>query len=488
MSGGVYYAGGGTRHQKQAGVEDTPEEMIKYLSLETRGAVEEDTLRRFCRESVQDLEWLESQGVPFAGSLCPYKTSYPTNRHRLYFSGNENVPEFSRTARPAPRGHIADGKKGLRAVAGPTYFKPLLASALRKGVKTSFQSRAVRLIADSEGRVAGLELHRIPPGSLWSRLHRWFSAWDVQFYRFVPALGILFRRVFQLIEKKKAVVRKVRARRGVILAAGGFVFNREMLAEYAPKYLAGLPLGTPGDDGSGIRLGESAGGATDRMDRVSAWRFINPPLAWAQGIIVNAQGERYCNEVVYGARLGERMCEEQGGKAILVIDRSLYKQALSQILPWKVMMFQFMAAASNMFLNAKKAKTIEELARACGIPPHRLLATIEAYNQTAEGRGADPFEKPGEYLRALRESPFYAMDVSADSRLFPCPMITFGGLRVEERTGQVRRSDGTVIAGLYAAGRTAVGIPSYSYVSGLSLADGVFSGRRAGRHAARAEG
>jgi 3-oxo-5alpha-steroid 4-dehydrogenase len=63
-------------------------------------------------------------------------------------------------------------------------------------------------------------------------------------------------------------------------------------------------------------------------------------------------------------------------------------------------------------------------------------------------------------------------------------MVTFGGLVVDEETGLVKRADDTAIQGLYAAGRTAVGIASGSYVSGLSLADCVFSGRRAGRHAA----
>jgi 3-oxo-5alpha-steroid 4-dehydrogenase len=63
-------------------------------------------------------------------------------------------------------------------------------------------------------------------------------------------------------------------------------------------------------------------------------------------------------------------------------------------------------------------------------------------------------------------------------------MLTLGGLVVAEDTGQVRRADGSTVDGLYAAGRSAVGLCSRSYVSGLSLADCVYSGRRAGRHAA----
>jgi 3-oxo-5alpha-steroid 4-dehydrogenase len=62
--------------------------------------------------------------------------------------------------------------------------------------------------------------------------------------------------------------------------------------------------------------------------------------------------------------------------------------------------------------------------------------------------------------------------------------MSLGGLVVDEGTGQVLADEGAPVAGLFAAGRTAAGICSRSYVSGLSLADCVFSGRRAGRAAA----
>ena len=71
---------------------------------------------------------------------------------------------------------------------------------------------------------------------------------------------------------------------------------------------------------------------------------------------------------------------------------------------------------------------------------------------------------------------------------YPTPMLTLGGLVVDEETGAVRSTAGEPIPGLYAAGRTAVGICSRSYVSGLSLADCVFSGRRAGINSALAQG
>src|SRR5690606_7152816 len=54
ISGGIYYAGGGTAIQKQAGFEDTPENMFNYLKQEVQGAVKDETLKKFCDDSVEN--------------------------------------------------------------------------------------------------------------------------------------------------------------------------------------------------------------------------------------------------------------------------------------------------------------------------------------------------------------------------------------------------------------------------------------------------
>ena len=88
----------------------------------------------------------------------------------------------------------------------------------------------------------------------------------------------------------------------------------------------------------------------------------------------------------------------------------------------------------------------------------------------------------------LGEGPFYAFDASLGNKRFLCATLTLGGLVVDEQTGQVNDETGAPIAGLWAAGRTAVGVCSRQYVSGLSIADCVYSGRRAGRHVASHSG
>ncbi len=89
LSGGVIYAGGGTRWQREAGLADSPGAMFAYLSTEVGDAVSPGTLREFCVGSAEMLAWLDRHGVPFHASLCPDKTSYPSNRHYLYYSGSE---------------------------------------------------------------------------------------------------------------------------------------------------------------------------------------------------------------------------------------------------------------------------------------------------------------------------------------------------------------------------------------------------------------
>ena len=104
----------------------------------------------------------------------------------------------------------------------------------------------------------------------------------------------------------------------------------------------------------------------------------------------------------------------------------------------------------------------------------------------AQGR-PDPLGKPDDLRRPAVAAPFTLLDISFTDRMtYPMPMLTLGGLVVDEDSGAVRTAAGATVDGLFAAGRTAVGICSNSYVSGLSLADCIFSGRRAGSHAAAA--
>lgn len=481
ISGGVFYAGGGTRVQREAKVEDSVEAMYEYLKLEVKGVVSDETLRDFCEQSSRNLEWLSSHGVPFEGSLCPVKTSYPTDDYYLYYSGNEGFAPYKDAAKPAPRGHRAKGK----GLPGENFYAPLRESAIQKGVRVSFLTRVTRLVLDDEGEVVGVEA-QVVEDRVAATLLRGLYSTAMALRNYSPQTArACYARIFD-IEAKKSTRRFFRAERGVILSAGGFIYNRAMVEKNAPAYRPGMPLGTVADDGSGIRLGQSAGGTVDLMGRVSAWRFINPPEAFTRGILVNKKGERYINEMMYGAAIGEAMVEQNEGKAILILDDAMKRVAREQCKPGKAQWFQRAPALLNLWFNRKEASSIEELAAKIKVPADALRRSVEEYNRGVEAK-CDALGKPEIALQKIEKAPFHAIDCSIDSKRFPCPTLTLGGLVVDERTGAVLKADRTPVRGLYAAGRTAVGVCSRQYVSGLSIADCVYSGRRAGANAARGE-
>ena len=480
-SGAIIYAGGGTPYQQAAGYDDTPEEMYRYLKLEIGESVSDATLRRFCNESRDNLAWLEEAGVPFEASLCPYKTSYPTNDHYLYFSGNEQVSDYRAEAKPAPRGHRAKGP----GISGLTLFQNLENRARDLGILLRTQTQVQRLILSQDGQIAGIEGRSLPPDSPWAAIHRRLSKINAKATTYAPPVARMITAALEAIMDHHARPYRARASRGIVLAAGGFIFDREMIIAHAPDYLRCLPLGTPGDDGSGIKLGQGVGGATAHLDRVSAWSFYVPPDVLMQGVLVNQKGERICSEDLYGATQGAHIAAN-GGQAYLVIDRNTYQDGVRKLRS-QAALFQVLYMLPALLVGRKVARSLDALAAKVGISAAGLQATMSAYNTAARRGEADPLGKTPDRFVPQERPPFYAIDCSLDWRRgIPCSAMTLGGLVVDEETGQVLRTNGAVIDGLYAAGRNAVGVCSQSYVSGLSIADGVFSGRRAGRHAARA--
>jgi 3-oxo-5alpha-steroid 4-dehydrogenase len=476
LSGGVVYAGGGTDVQRAAGIDDTPEAMFDYLRLEVGGVVSDETLRRFCDGSAEMVRWLAGLGVPFDPSVCPYKTSYPSDEHYLYYSGSEAAGGFRDAAPPAPRGHRAHGP----GTSGRVLFTHLARAAREAGVRILPHARVSDLVVE-DSRVVGVTAQRLTGAP--ARAHRTLSRYAAKPGLYYPPLRRALTPSIEALERRYARPLRITARRGVVLAAGGFIQDRELVREHAPAYRGGLPLGTSGDDGSGIRLGLSAGAATAELGSMSVWRFISPPSAFLGALLVGPDGRRVCDESRYGAALGHAMVAEHGGRGWLLVDDALVRDARAQ-LGGQTVWFQRLQAEYLLRRRRAGGATLAEAAARAGVDPDGLRDTLDAHNLAAEEGKPDPAGKPAEFVRPLTTPPYSLLDISVrPSAAYPCPMLTLGGLVVDERTGAVLRQDGDPVPGLYAAGRTAVGICSRSYVSGLSLADCVFSGRRAGAHA-----
>ena len=129
--------------------------------------------------------------------------------------------------------------------------------------------------------------------------------------------------------------------------------------------------------------------------------------------------------------------------------------------------------------------TIAEVETELGMPPGALQETVAYYNRNAE-RGEDPLlHKGAGYLKPLTTPPFAALDTGVENAVYSA--FTLGGLRIDAH-GSVQSASGDAVPGLFAAGRTTSGIAKQGYSSGMSLGDGSFFGRAAGRHAATAGG
>ncbi|MFL6089952.1 MAG: FAD-binding protein [Aeromicrobium sp.] len=421
MAGGHFYLGGGTAVQKATGIEDSAEEMAKYLTAVSREP-EADKIEAFCQDSVEHFDWLEALGFEFERSYFPGKAVIQPGTEGVMFTGNEKVWPYSTMAKPAPRGHKVPvpGDMG-----GAKLVLDCLNDQLAKaGVDIRYETGASALIVDGDAVV-----------------------------------GVRWRKF-----KESGAIRA----KGVILAAGGFVGNADMVAEHTPTLGSGklFPLASTYDDGLGLRLGASAGGAWKFMDQAFQTAPFYPPSILLTGIIVNKHGKRFVAEDSYHSRTSAFALEQPDATAYLIVDSTHIEHPSFPLCP---------------FVDGWE--TVDEMAAGLGVPTDALSETLTSYNEHA-ARGEDPeFHKATEWLAPQDQGPWGAFDLSLGKALYAG--FTMGGLSTSV-DGQVRREDSAVIAGLYAAGACAANIAqdAKGYASGLQLADGSYFGRRAGRHAA----
>jgi 3-oxo-5alpha-steroid 4-dehydrogenase len=137
--------------------------------------------------------------------------------------------------------------------------------------------------------------------------------------------------------------------------------------------------------------------------------------------------------------------------------------------------------------STRRGRDIANLARKLGIPPDRLAATLSRHDSDIRAGRPDLIGKTQVLRQPLGDGPIWAINMSMSNRHAMTKFMTLGGLKVDEVTGAAIREDGAPVHGLFAAGMAAVGLHSNGYISGLSIADGVFSGRRAGRSAAASQ-
>jgi 3-oxo-5alpha-steroid 4-dehydrogenase len=427
MAGGFIYLGGGTPIQKACGFDDSVENMAAFLQVAMGPGADEKRIADYCDGSLDHFDWLVGCGVQFKPEFFDEPGWEPMGDEGLMYSGGENSYPFNTIATPAPRGHVPQMSNKIQgeASAGYMLMKPLVETATAAGARSIYDIRVQRLIVDADGRVVGV--HARQYGNEMA----------------------------------------VRARRGVVLAMGSFAYNDAMVAQFAPR-IAGRPAASiEQHDGQAIRMAQALGADLAHMDATEVAIFIDPQQL-VRGILVNARGQRYVAEDTYPGRIGQLTLYHQDNTAYLIIDGDSQDEAMSSLSP------QLMLRPATWVCD-----TVADLEGEIGLPPGSLQATVSAFNAGA-AVGEDPLlHKKAQWLRPIG-TPVGAIDLRDSTGGF-----TLGGLQTS-LDAEVLHVTGEPIPGLFAAGRCTAGLAAWGYASGVSLGDGSFYGRRAGRSAARA--
>jgi 3-oxosteroid 1-dehydrogenase len=267
------------------------------------------------------------------------------------------------------------------------------------------------------------------------------------------------------------------ARRGVLIASGGFERNAEMREKYQRAPItADWTVGAFENTGDGIQAGLDAGAAVALME--DAWwgpSFVlsgGPYFCLAERslpgcVMVNSDGKRFVNEAAPYVDAVHAMYEHGSVPSWLIIDQRYRNSYLFAGLGPRQPIPRRWYASGALVKNL----TLAGLAEGIGVPADVLLATVERFNGFAETgvdedfhKGdsvydryyGDPTNKPNPNLAPLTKAPFYAF------KLWPGDLGTKGGLVTDEHA-RVLREDGTVIPGLYAAGNASSAVMGHSY-------------------------
>ena len=222
MAGGHFYLGGGTAVQQATGMDDSPEEMAKYLGGEPRLRPGEDPL--YAEGCVEHFDWLESLGFEFERSFYPHKAVVQPGTEGVMFTGNEKCWPFKDLAKPAPRGHKppVQGDPGGASIVVDLALKKLEAL----GVEVRYDTGATALVVDGDS-VAG---------ATWKRYD------------------------------ETGAIRRVRSSS----RRAGSCINPEMVETYAPQlsalFRAGWRSATPTTTGSASAWASPSGGVADHME------------------------------------------------------------------------------------------------------------------------------------------------------------------------------------------------------------------------------
>jgi 3-oxosteroid 1-dehydrogenase len=517
LSGGGIWVPGAPS-QRRAGYHPDPDDTFDYLKRITDGLVSDARLRTYVDAAPEMMEFLERSSSWFEFVWKPgYADYYPELPGGSERGSTINVPEIDlRKLGPeeadlltplalAPRG-IWFAPKDLRLFyqvrqnwRGKTVLVKLIWRMVRAHV---FGDRMAAIGQSLMARMRlALKDHGIP---------LWLSAPMTELITDVDG------NVTGAVVERDGESLRVRARRGVIVAAGGFDHDMEWRREHLPELKKDWSFGNPAAMGEGIRAAEKVGAATDLLDE--AWWF--PAMCWPDGrlqfmlnermmpsqFVVNGDGKRFINEAAPYMDFAHAMLDgERSGvthiPCWLITDiRSFHRYVVGGHLPLPKIPFAPVPTGWKVpqaWLDSgivKEGASFEELAVQIGVPAANLRQTAERFNELARKGHDDDFNRgdsaydnyygdptlPNPNLHPLGKPPYYAFQIILGD------LGTSGGLRTDE-FARVLREDDSVIDGLYATGNATAAVMGRSYAgAGATIGPAMTFGYVAARHIAAA--
>ncbi len=493
MSGGVCWVGNNP-YMKKYGIADSDEEVLAYLKHITKGEIPEEYLRTYRDESKRMVEYFREKTHLTFDPLDQYTDYYPEapggkmggrSMEPDPIDGSLLGDDFRLLKRPATSALIL-GKFMITArIAKRMIMLDFLGLLQMAWLLTKYIFRAGK-----RRRFGGRDTYLTNGNALVARLRLSLKDRGVPLWLGTPLRDLVREgdRVVGAIVEKDGKPYRVRARRGVMLAAGGFDRNLAMREEYGPKPASvEWTAGNENNTGDAITLGMKLGAAVDLMDE--AWwtpttQFPGTKTGWVLvvekslpgNIFVNGNGERFTNEAAPYVDVVVAMYEDQKktGNTVpgwMVFDARYRKNYIAgPVGPGKAMPDNTLPRKlRTQFL--RKAATVDELAEKIGVPADRLKKTLDRFNAMARagkdedfGRGesasdryyGDDRVKPNPCMAPIDTAPFYAIP------LFPGDLGTKGGLKTDVNA-RVLDAEGRAIPGLYAAGNTSASIMGRTY-------------------------
>lgn len=498
-----------------AGGSDSYDDALTYLKTATRGMVAETRLRAYLEHSPKMLKYLEEKSRLRYRSMPQYSDYYPNlpgakSGYRtldpIPFNAAELGDDFADMRPPQP-GTLIGGRVAMTAGEAHTMLTK------ERGWIALLLKRMAKYWLDLPWRFRSKRDRRLTLGSaLIGALRRSMLDRKIPLWLETPLESLVSdsRGVAGVIATRGGRAVRLRARRGVVLAAGGFEHNQSMRDQYLPKPTSAEWTVTPASNtGDAIRAGQSLGAQTALMDH--AWwaptlfvmgrekrRAVFVERALPGCVLVNRKGSRFVDEaapysdIVYAMYADH---EKSGANlpAWLIFDAEFRrKYPIGPLLPGMARPDKALPASwlGQVYF---RADSLEALAQQIEIDAAGLRATVERMNEFATtgddkdfGKGSNPFDryygdvnvKPNPCLAPLAKAPFYAIRIDAGD------IGTKGGLLTDE-FARVLRDDDQPIPGLYAIGNTSAAVMGPSYPgAGSTLGPAMTFGYIAAHHLA----